>query len=158
MVRAAYSTLRETTSTGTTTSLSTCTTEQAAVRATRGAPVFLVAKIAAVADDQGGIPAEFQGDFVGGAVPDHQTDFLPGQGVAGFPKAFQHEGVVAPVGFGVGIGQPESHHHRQLQAIGLLNRIFQGVVVKGPLGLLHPVEDIASPDHPPVVESLNTGR
>ena len=70
----------------------------------------------------------------------HHADAAPGQLAPGFSQTFQHEAVMTQVGLRIAVGQREAHQHRQIQTIGLGDGIFQGRVVVGPLGLLHPVE------------------
>jgi hypothetical protein len=47
---------------------------------------------------------------------------------------------VSKVGFRKTVGKNEEDNHRKFLLVGLPDGIFQGVVVFGPLGGLHPVE------------------
>jgi hypothetical protein len=46
------------------------------------------------------------------------------------------------VGFRIVVHQTENHHYALAKRIGLLNGIFQGMIVICSLGLLHPVKHI----------------
>ena len=107
-------------------------------------PGLLVPQVAAVADDEGGLPAQRQGDLRGRARAHRQADAAPREGCAGLREALQHEGVVPQVRFRIIVRQPEADHHPAAQPIGLLNAILQRVVHLRALGLLHPVKDVAT--------------
>jgi len=111
-----------------------------------------MAQIPAIANEESGPSAQFPGHHFGGTSTNHHFDGPSGKEPLGFRKPFQQEGVMTQVGFRVSVGDAETGHQGLVQLLGLAHGMFQGVVVVGPLGLLHPVEHVVSPDGGPIVE------
>lgn len=76
------------------------------------APALLVAGVAAVADEVGGVFGVVECDVGGGAVFEDEFDAAFGEGGGDIPEALQHEGVVAGVGFGVVVGEAKADDER----------------------------------------------
>src|SRR3954469_6578326 len=137
-VRAPTSCLGEAVSTGTTTSPSTWTTQRAARSPAAQAcpPRLLRLEIAPVADDERSLAGELKRDRVGRTAADHKTDPSFVEVSLDLGKALQHEGVVACVGLGVSVHQPETDQNRQVSCVRFLNGQLQGRVEARPLRLL----------------------
>ncbi|MDB5319383.1 MAG: hypothetical protein JWN40_1014 [Phycisphaerales bacterium] len=106
------------------------------------APLFLVAEVAAVGDDQGGALGVMRGDVRRVAVLDDEGDAADLEVGADVGEALEHEEVVAGVGFGVVVHQPEADEEWEGKGVGAIDGVFKRVVVAGALGLLHPIEDV----------------
>ncbi len=120
------------------------------------APLSLMPEVAAVAHDQGRVAAGRERDIRGIAFLNDHFNAALGKRSLGLLKPLQHERVMAQIGFRIIVHQPEHNDNPLTQFIGLLNRIFQGMVVFGPLGLLHPVEHIVTLSHIQIIKRPNS--
>ena len=120
-------------------------------------PVFLVTQVSPVTDNQRCGRSQFQRDCRRPALLNHKFDPTLFQRPLGLTKSFQHEAVVPQIGFRVVIHQPKTDHHALTQLIGPMNGVLQRVVEFDPLGLLHPVENIASFAEVEVIQLLDAG-
>src|SRR3954454_1203923 len=107
-------------------------------------PRLLQLEIAPVADDERSLAGELKRDRVGRTAADHKSHPSFAEVSLDLGKALQHEGVVACVGLGVSVHQPETDQNRQVSCVPFINGQLQRRVEARPLRLLHPVEHVAT--------------
>lgn len=117
-----------------------------------GTPLLLVAGVPGVAHYRGSAPADRKGDIGRRSLPDSKRNAPPREVASGLGQPFQHEGVMAQVGVGIIAGQAKTDGHGKAKGIGLAHGILEGVVLPGPLALLHPVKDEITGDSLPAVQ------
>ena len=103
-----------------------------------------MSKVAAVADNDRRVLRKIQCDIVRIALADHEFDPAIAERVVNFGQALEHEGVVALVGFGIGVRKPESDDQALPSFVGGADGVFQSMVEVSTLRLLHPVQHVAA--------------
>ncbi len=122
------------------------------------APEPLVAEVAGVADDDGGIARQIEGDGVRRAAANDEGDAALAEARPDLAQALEHEGVVTGVRLRVVVHQAEADDDGELAVVGDADGQLQGRVEARPLRLLHPVEDVGAVPLGPVVQPADAFR
>jgi hypothetical protein len=113
------------------------------------APRSLVSQVAAITDEHGGLACDFRDDVEGVATAQDERRTSPRQRYRHLSQALEHECEL--------LRQNKQHKYRLIQAIGILNSVLKGWIVRFALRLLHPVEHIMTvANWKAVVKCLNS--